>query len=97
MKNITITLVTILLAATGMAQNVEFKSANFKDDKDGFKAATEAIKKGDEYGYFSFGGSCVITLYPSKKIAFREDLIDQSGKGFECYFKFGTRLGDIRH
>ena len=55
------------------------------------------IKKGDEYGYFSFGGSCVITLYPSKKIAFREDLIDQSGKGFECYFKFGTRLGDIRH
>jgi phosphatidylserine decarboxylase len=55
------------------------------------------IKKGDEYGYFSFGGSCVITLYPLKKIAFREDLIDQSAKGFECYFKFGTRLGNIRH
>lgn len=54
------------------------------------------IKKGDEYGYFSFGGSCVITLYPSKKIAFREDLIEQSGKGFECYFKFGTNLGQIR-
>ena len=42
--------------------------------------ANTNIKKGDEYGYFSFGGSCVITLYPSKKIAFREDLIDQSGK-----------------
>ena len=59
--------------------------------------ANTNIKKGDEYGYFSFGGSCVITLYPSKKIAFREDLIDQSGKGFESYFKFGTCLGDIRY
>jgi outer membrane protein OmpA-like peptidoglycan-associated protein/tetratricopeptide (TPR) repeat protein len=31
------------------AQNVEFKAANFKDDKDGLKAATDAIKIGDEY------------------------------------------------
>lgn len=31
------------------AQNVEFKAANFKDDKEGFKKAQEAIKKGDEY------------------------------------------------
>ena len=59
------------------------------------KASTN-IKKGDEYGYFSFGGSCVITLYPSNKIAFRQDLIDQSEKGFESYFKFGNHLGKIR-
>ena len=31
------------------AQNVEFKAANFKDDKDGLKTATDAIKKGDEH------------------------------------------------
>lgn len=31
------------------AQNVDFKSANFKDDKDGLKAATTAIKEGDEF------------------------------------------------
>lgn len=29
------------------AQNVEFKAANFKDQKDEFKAATDAIKEGD--------------------------------------------------
>ncbi len=31
------------------AQNVEFKAANFKDDKEGLKKAEEAIKKGDEF------------------------------------------------
>lgn len=31
------------------AQNVEFKSANFKDDKEGLKKAEDAIKKGDEF------------------------------------------------
>ena len=31
------------------AQNVEFKSANFKDDKDGFKKAVSDIKAGDEF------------------------------------------------
>ena len=49
MKKITLTLVTVLLAITGKSQNVEFKSSNFKNDKDGFKEAIDAIKNGDEY------------------------------------------------
>ncbi len=31
------------------AQNVDFKSSNFKDDKEGLKKATTAIKEGDEF------------------------------------------------
>ncbi len=31
-----------------MAQDVDFKGANFKDDKDGLKSALENIKTGDE-------------------------------------------------
>lgn len=38
-----------LFCGTLMAQNVDFKSANFKDDKDGLKKATEAIKAGDTF------------------------------------------------
>ncbi len=49
MKKITLTLATVLLAITGLSQNVEFKSSNFKNDKDGFKEAIDAIKNGDEY------------------------------------------------
>jgi len=50
MKNTLYT--TLLLLATtfiGYSQNVDFKSGNFKDDKDGLKKATDAIKKGDEF------------------------------------------------
>lgn len=31
------------------AQDVDFKSSNFKDNKEGFKKASDAIDKGDEY------------------------------------------------
>lgn len=48
MKHIfTIVVATICLQSWG--QNVEFKAANFKDDKEGLKNATDAIKKGDEF------------------------------------------------
>ena len=54
------------------------------------------VNKGEEYGYFSFGGSCVITLYPENSINFRKDLLEQSAKGYESYFKFGESLGLIK-
>lgn len=38
-----------LTVFTIYGQNVEFKSANFKDDKDGFKSAVDAIKAGDDF------------------------------------------------
>lgn len=60
MKNLTLSIITILLSATSFAQNVEFKSANFKDDKEGFKLATEAIKKGDEY--YTLGNEAVFQV-----------------------------------
>lgn len=42
--------IVFLAAFIGFGQgNVEFKSANFKDDKDGLKKATDAIDKGDEF------------------------------------------------
>lgn len=44
-----VTTIALALGLFATAQNVEFKSSNFKDDKDGYKNATEAIKKGDEY------------------------------------------------
>lgn len=43
-------LITLFLGSiSAFAQNVEFKSSNFKDDKEGFKTATDAIKTGDEF------------------------------------------------
>jgi outer membrane protein OmpA-like peptidoglycan-associated protein/tetratricopeptide (TPR) repeat protein len=50
MRHITTFILGICLFSTGLlAQNIEFKSANFKEDKEGFKKATDAIKAGDEF------------------------------------------------
>jgi len=49
------------------------------------------IAKGDEKGYFRFGGSCFITLFEPGKIRFADDLIEHSRAGREVY----ARMGDV--
>lgn len=49
MKKYIITSVALIFTFVLNAQNVEFKAANFKDDKEGLKKAEDAIKKGDEF------------------------------------------------
>ncbi len=49
-KNIILAVLAVVCVSGMWAQtNVEFKSSNFKDDKEGFKAASEALKAGDEF------------------------------------------------
>ena len=50
-------------------------------------------KKGDEKGYFEFGGSCLILLFEPDTITFDRDLIDASLECTETRAKFGTPLG----
>ena len=51
------------------------------------------IEKGDEKGYFSFGGSCVTTVFKQGAIRFDDDLLEQAGAGREVYAKMGERCG----
>ena len=50
-----------------------------------------SIAKGDEKGYFRFGGSCFITIFEPGKIRFTDDLIEHSRAGREVY----ARMGDV--
>jgi len=50
-----------------------------------------AISKGDEKGYFRFGGSCFITIFEPDKICFADDLIEHSKARREVY----ARMGDV--
>src|SRR5690606_39591334 len=57
------TLFTIIFAGltlASLAQNVDFKAANFKDDKDGLKKATDAIKTGE--GFFSTANNAIFSV-----------------------------------
>lgn len=49
--------------------------------------------KGEEKGYFSFGGSCVILLFEPFRIDFDEDLLAVSAKGMEMRGELGQSLG----
>lgn len=54
-----------------------------------------AIRKGDEKGYFRFGGSSTITIFPAGRVRFDDDLIHHSGEHRELYARIGDHLGEI--
>ncbi len=56
-------------------------------------AAGLPVAKGEEKGYFKFGGSCVITLFERGRIQVDGDLLEASSRQIETYAKMGERLG----
>lgn len=56
-----------------------------------FKPGT-AVTKGDEKGYFAFGGSSTITLFEPGAVVLEPDLADHSSRQTELYAKVGTRM-----
>ena len=50
------------------------------------------MEKGDEKGYFAFGGSTLMVLFEKGKIQFSEDLIKNTNAGFETFLKMGERI-----
>ncbi len=53
------------------------------------------VRKGDEFGYFSFGGSSVLTLFEEKKVVLSNDLTENSSQSIELYARMGDRMGTI--
>ncbi|XP_028202202.1 phosphatidylserine decarboxylase proenzyme 2-like isoform X3 [Glycine soja] len=57
------------------------------------KKKGDYVKKGDEFGYFSFGGSTVICVFEKNSIAIDEDLLANSARSLETLVSVGMRLG----
>ncbi|MFK7819587.1 MAG: phosphatidylserine decarboxylase, partial [Planctomycetaceae bacterium] len=55
--------------------------------------AEGTVRKGDDKGYFSFGGSNVTTVFQPGAIQFDADLTRHSANGIEVYAKMGERCG----
>lgn len=49
--------------------------------------------KGDEKGYFSFGGSSLILLFQPNRIQFDQDLLDATAEGIEIRCLMGQPMG----
>lgn len=58
--------------------------------------APGAVETGSEKGYFSFGGSCVTTVFQKGRLQLDADLLEQAAQGREVYAKMGERCGEQR-
>ena len=83
--------ILFLFTTVGLSfrQNVDFKGANFKDDKDGLKKATEAIKKGDES--LALGTEAVFTVQ-DYKLNFKKAL-----QSYEIAQKFNPNNAELNY
>lgn len=55
--------------------------------------AESAFRRGEEKGYFSFGGSTIILVFGPDAIRFDADLLEQSAKGVESLVHAGEAIG----
>ncbi|KAF9610436.1 hypothetical protein IFM89_022347 [Coptis chinensis] len=60
------------------------------------KKKGDYVQKGDELGYFSFGGSTVICVFEKDAIDLDEDLLANSARSLETLVSVGMRLGVSR-
>ena len=51
------------------------------------------VQKGDEMGYFAFGGSSVLMLVNSDKVTVDEDILENTKNGMETRVSMGERIG----
>lgn len=53
------------------------------------------VTRGDEKGFFQFGGSSTITIFEAGRVRFDADLVSHSAEGMELYARMGDRMGRI--
>jgi phosphatidylserine decarboxylase len=53
------------------------------------------VAKGEEKGYFLFGGSCLITIFEPGRVIFDPVLIEQSAQQREVYARMGDAMATI--
>jgi len=51
------------------------------------------LKRTDEVGYFAFGGSTLVCIWPPGKTQFDQDLIDNSATALESLVRVGEQIG----
>ncbi|WVW78860.1 phosphatidylserine decarboxylase [Kwoniella bestiolae CBS 10118] len=61
------------------------------------KKPGDKVLKGEELGWFQYGGSTTITVFPSKSgVAFDDDLVKNSENGMETLVRVGMEMGKVK-
>ncbi|KJA28093.1 hypothetical protein HYPSUDRAFT_62487 [Hypholoma sublateritium FD-334 SS-4] len=61
----------------------------------GGKQKGTILKRGDELGYFAYGGSTIVVVFPKDVVEFDEDLVSNSQKPIETLVKVGYSIGKV--
>ena len=56
--------------------------------------ANQPVKKGDEMGYFAFGGSTIVILVHKEKIKIDNDILVNTKNRIETFVKMGEKIGE---
>ncbi len=51
------------------------------------------MRRGEEHGYFEFGGSTIVLLFDAAKVEWDADLLQASQEGIEVIVKQGEQIG----
>ncbi len=86
--------VTIDAGAFGLVTMVSVGATNVGTIIETYQPG-RAVAKGDEKGYFRFGGSFVATLFEPGRIKLEADLIQAGETATELYAKIGSPLGRL--
>lgn len=54
------------------------------------------VKKGEEKGYFEFGGSTIVLLFMHDRVRLDDDLLENTENGYETIVKMGERIGKCK-
>ncbi len=76
----------------GKVISIEVGATNVGSIHQTFKAH-HPVSKGEEKGYFSFGGSAILLLFQPGKIEFDRDLLTAVEKKIEIYCELGQSMG----
>ena len=55
----------------------------------------KAVAKGDEHGYFGFGGSTVMTFFEPGRVKLAEDIAANTANCIETFARMGDTLGTV--
>ncbi|MCH2123063.1 MAG: archaetidylserine decarboxylase [Pirellulaceae bacterium] len=80
--------------ALGKVLLLEIGATNVGSICQTYKAGA-TVSKGDEKGYFRFGGSSTISIFQAGRVQFDEDLLANSRQRRELYGKVGDRMGEL--
>ena len=57
------------------------------------KSEGSKVAKGEDIGWFQYGGSTVVAIFPGDRIKWDDDLVSASEEGFETHVHVGERIG----